>query len=102
MTEKYRFRFTDDIGNREIEERLFLAATNTENVFGEAAMRLDASFRFDKAQRVCLIDGGTAVGRHLAKLFISYVSKDFGDDAYTVERVADEAGRILHQGADIR
>ena len=102
MTEKYRFRFADDIANRQIEERLFLAATNTENVFGEAAMRLDASFRFDKARRVCVIDRGTAVGRHLAKLFISYVSKDFGDDVYTVERVAEEAEHILQQGTDIR
>jgi len=102
MTEKYRFRFADGITNEQIEERLFLAATNTENVFGEAAMRLDASFRFDKAQRVCVIDRGTAVGRHLAKLFISYISKDFGDDAYTVERVADEPEQIITRGSDIR
>ena len=102
MTKKYRFRFAGGITNQQIEERLFLAATNTENVFGEAAMRLDASFRFDRAQRICLIDRGTAVGRQLAKLFISYISKDFGDDAYTVERVADEPEHILTEGGDTR
>lgn len=102
VSDKYRFRFADAIGNAQIEQRLFMAAANTESVFGEATMRLDATFRFDRERRVCEIDRGTDVGRHLAKLFISYISNDFGDDAYTVERVADETGRILPEGTDIR
>ena len=86
MNETYRIRFNKDISDEHIEQRLLLAALNTENVFGEAAMRLDASFRFDRKSKVCLIDKGTEVGRHIARLFIAYISKEFGDDCYSVER----------------
>lgn len=86
MNETYRIRFDRGIPDEHIEQRLLLAALNTENVFGEAAMRLDASFRFDRTSKVCLIDRGTEVGRHIAKLFIAYISKEFGDDCFSVER----------------
>ena len=90
MREAYRFTFKESIANQQIEQRLLLAALNTETIFGEAAMRLDASFRFDKASRTCLIDSGTEVGRHIAKLFIAYISKEFGDECYSLERIENE------------
>ena len=89
MPAKYRFRFTDEIPMGKIAQRLLLAAINTENVFGEAAMRLDAKFRIDKAARVVEIDRDTEVGRHIAQLFVSYITKEFGDQVYSVERVAE-------------
>lgn len=95
MSEKYRFRFGDRITNQQVETRLLLAGINTENVFGESVMRLDASFRFDPATRVCEIDAGTEVGRHIAKLFVAYISKEFGDAAYEVERIADPKHDVL-------
>ena len=87
MSMVYRFTFSPSVSDGQIESRLFLAAVNTENVFGEAAMRLDASFRFDRRTRVCVIDGSTEVGQHIARLFIAYISKEFGEDSHTVERV---------------
>lgn len=93
MNELYQIRFNKDISNEHIEQRLFLSALNTENVFGEAAMRLDASFKFDRKSRICLIDRGTEVGRHIARLFIAYISKEFGEDCYSVERI--EAGSAV-------
>ena len=89
MPQKYRFRFTDEITDRQITQRLFLAAINTENIHGEAQMRLDGRFRFDKASRVVEIDRGSEVGRCLAKLFVNYIAKEFGDGVYSVERVTD-------------
>ena len=56
MKELYRFQFTDEIPSGKIAQRLLLAAINTENVFGEAAMRLDAKFRIDKPARVVEIE----------------------------------------------
>lgn len=85
----YSFSFAPEITDDEIASRLFLAAVNTENVFGGAAMRLDASFRFDKEARTCVIDGRTEIGRHMAKLFVSYLSKEFGDETFTVERIGE-------------
>ena len=87
MHATYRFRFTDAITTPEIAQRLFLAALNTENVFGEATMRLDASFRLSRQTRICEIDRDTEVGRHIAKLFVAFISAEFGDDCYTVERI---------------
>ena len=85
----YSFSFAPEITDDEVASRLFLAAVNTENVFGGAAMRLDASFRFDKEARTCVIDGGTEIGRHMAKLSVSYLSKEFGDEAFAVERIGE-------------
>ena len=87
MRELYRFRFTDDIPGGKIAQRLLLAAINVENLVGEAQMRLDAEFHIDRAARVVEIDRGSEVGRSIAKLFVRYLSKEFGDDCYTVERV---------------
>jgi len=89
MAAKYRFRFTNEIPMGNIAQRLLLAAINTENVFGEAAMRLDAKFRIDKAARIVEIDRDTEIGRHIAKLFVSYIAKEFGNGCYAVERVAE-------------
>jgi hypothetical protein len=85
----YSFTFAPEISNEEIATRLFLAAVNTENVFGTAVMRLDASFRFDRETRTCVIDGRTEVGRHIATLFVSYLSKEFGDETFVVERTGE-------------
>ena len=91
MNEIYRIQFSKGISNEQIERRLFLAALNTENVFGESAIRLDASFYFDKKSRICLINRGTEIGRHIAKLFIAYISKEFGDECYSVERIQGDS-----------
>ena len=99
MREVYRFQFAADVTNSQVERRLLLAAANTQNVFGEAAMRLDASFRFDRRTRVCEIDRGTEIGRHIAKLFVAYVSREFGDDSYTVERIERPTQAVGEQDA---
>lgn len=89
MRELYRFRFTDDTPDGKIAQRLLLAAINVENLFGEAQMRLDAKFHIDRASRVVEIDRSTEVGQCIAKLFTRYISKEFGDGCYTVERVTE-------------
>jgi len=85
----YRFTFGPQIEPDEAESRLVLAALNTENVYGETAMRLDASFRFDKRSRICEVDGRTEIGQHIARLFTAYLSQEFGDSSFTVERAEE-------------
>ena len=89
MRELYRFRFADDLPDGKIAQRLLLAALNVENLVGEAQMRLDADFHIDRATRVVEIDRSSEVGRSIAKLFTRYLSKEFGDGCYTVERVSE-------------
>ncbi|HRT94000.1 MAG TPA: hypothetical protein P5532_06220 [Planctomycetota bacterium] len=95
MHELYRFRFTRRIPDGKIAQRLFLAALNVENLFGEAQMRLDARFRIDRKARMVEIDRGSEVGRCIAKLFSRYMSKEFGDDCYTVERVTEPGEPLM-------
>ncbi len=87
MREFYRFRFTDAVESGQIAQRLLLAAINVENLVGEARMRLDAWFHIDRAARLVEIDRGSEVGRAIARLFARYLSKEFGDASYAVERI---------------
>jgi hypothetical protein len=34
-----------------------------------------------------VIDKGTDVGQHIAQLFTSYITQEFGEDAFRVERL---------------
>ncbi|MBI4397482.1 MAG: hypothetical protein HY548_10330 [Elusimicrobia bacterium] len=87
MSEIYRFQFIDKIPSKDIEETLFWSVFNTESVFGKPKVRLDASFYFDREKKVCVIDNATDVGKHIAQLFTSMASLEFGERAFTVERL---------------
>lgn len=83
----YRFQFKDDVAAQEIEDALSWAAFNAESVFGKPRVRLDASFLFDREKRVCVIDKTTEVGRHIAQVFTSLITREFGEEAFKVERL---------------
>ena len=86
-TELYRYVFTDSVPLEDIEASLMLAVLATESLHGEAQVRLDAAHYLDPAKRACVIDAGTPVGRDLNRLFAGFVSREFGADAFEVERV---------------
>ncbi len=83
----YKFAFRENIPSKEIEECLFWSAFNTESIFGKARFRLDSSFHIDRHQRIVVIDKSTDVGKHLAQLFTSVASREFGEEAFRVERL---------------
>ena len=83
----YRYAFTSDVPIEEIEASLLLAIWGCETLHGEAQTRLDAAHFLDPAMRACVIDAGTPVGRDLNRLFIGFVSREFGPDSFDVERI---------------
>jgi hypothetical protein len=87
MNAVYRFKFKEAIPPKAIEETLFWAVFNAESVFGKPKVRLDASFIFDKGKKICVIDKTTDVGQHIAQIFTSLVTREFGEDAFKVERL---------------
>src|SRR5687767_6038797 len=87
MNELYRFQLRDDIPSKDIEEKLFWSVFDTESVFGKSKVRLDASFYFDRVKKVCVIDKGTEVGQHIAQIFTSHITREFGEGAFSVERI---------------
>lgn len=83
----YRFKFKENIPVKEIEDSLFWAVFNAESLYGKTKVRLDASFLFDRERSVCVIDKSTEVGQHIAQIFTSLISHEFGEDAFKVERL---------------
>jgi hypothetical protein len=90
-TDVYRYRFGKNVSADEIEATLLLAIVAAEGVHGQAQVRLYMSHAFDGAAGTCVIDAGTPVGRDVNKLFVSFLAREFGADAFTVERVPDPA-----------
>ncbi|MGN6547783.1 MAG: hypothetical protein ACTHK7_22225 [Aureliella sp.] len=90
MTEVYRYRFSSDLPIEEVEASVVLAILATESLHGESQTRLDAGHYFDAEARSCVIDANTAVGRDFNRLFVGFIRREFGEDAFQVERVVAE------------
>lgn len=84
--EPYRYLFPPHVPLEDIEATLLLAIWGAESLHGESQVRLDAAHYFDRNRRACVIDGGTPVGRDLNRLFVGFVRREFGVDAFSVER----------------
>jgi len=87
--ELYRYNFTADVPLKDVEESLLLAVLATESLHGRALVRLDASFCLDSKKRSCVVDAATDVGRDIARIFTGFLSREFGEEAFKVERVGD-------------
>lgn len=83
----YRFTFAEGAAMEEVEATLVLALFGVESLFGESRTRLDAAHHLDPGRRALVIDGGTAVGRAFNKLFAGFLAREFGPDAFRVERL---------------
>lgn len=84
--ELYRYTFNSRVPLEEIEASLVLAILAAESLHGEAQVRLDAAHYLDPAGRACVIDAGTPVGRDLNRLFVGFLAREFGPDAFSVAR----------------
>jgi hypothetical protein len=85
--ELYRYKFQPEVPLEEVEASLLLSIIATESLHGESQVRLDASHYLDREQRACVIDAGTPVGRDVNRLFVGFLRREFGEDAFEVERV---------------
>jgi len=85
--EIYRYQFTEGVSLRDIEETLLLAVLAAESLHGQCCVRLDAGYCIENAKRVCVVDAGTQVGRTLNRIFAGFITREFGGDAFQVERI---------------
>ena len=85
--EIFRYTFAPSVPSEEIEATLVLAILATESLHGTSQVRLDAAHAVDAEKRSCVVDASTPVGRDLNRLFAGLVSREFGPDAFSVERV---------------
>jgi hypothetical protein len=82
----YRLTFERPVDMDAVERTLLLAILAVGCLCGEAAVRLDARYAIDPAARVVVLDAGTDVGRAVARVFIGFCTREFGDDALGVVR----------------
>jgi hypothetical protein len=88
ISQLYRYAFLADVPIDEVEASLLLAILSTQSLHGESQVRLDAAHFFDRDRRACVIDGSTPVGQDLNRLFTGFLSREFGEDSFRVERVS--------------
>ncbi len=86
--EVYRYNFAEHVDLQEVQATLVLSILAVESLHGQTQTRLDASHYIDEVGRACVIDGGTQVGKDLNRLFAGYLMREFGDDAFAVQRLA--------------
>jgi hypothetical protein len=86
-TDVYRYEFDEAIPAAEVETTLVLSLFAVEALHGESQVRLDAGHAFDAKKRLVVIDASTAVGRDLNRVFIGFVTREFGAGSFRVERV---------------
>jgi hypothetical protein len=88
----YRYNFAKHIPVDDIEDSLMIAALAAEALHGRAAMKQDASFCLNKKTRICTIDAETPVGCDIARILTTFITKGYGERAFTVERTEENSG----------
>ncbi len=89
----YRYCFRPNVEMDDVESSLALAILGAEALHGETETRLNAAHAFDAKRFSCVIGASTKVGRSLNRLFLGYLRREFGDDAFTVSRVSTDRPR---------
>ena len=82
-----RFRFDQQVGLTDAEMSLHLAMFAVEGLFGRACVRLDAENALIEQDRCIDVDGGTEVGAVIVRVFTGLLLREFGEDAFRVERI---------------
>jgi len=86
-TNVYRFTFLRGVDLTEAEATLHVAILATEGLFGEARVRMEASYHLDAPRAALLVEGGTAVGDAVVRIFTALLIKEFGADGFAVRRM---------------
>ena len=89
-TDLYRYQFAEQVPAEEIEATILLSLFAVESLHGESQTRLDAAHHFDADRRTCVIDAATAVGKDFNRLFVGFLRREFGEDAFRVERLRQQ------------
>ncbi len=87
----YRFELEKGVDQEEAERTLQLAILGAEGLYGPARVRLDAWYRREPARRALVVDATTEVGAAVVRIFTSYLTREFGEESFSVRRLPDPA-----------
>ncbi|MEK7270555.1 MAG: hypothetical protein AAB215_06375 [Planctomycetota bacterium] len=89
--EVYRYTFAPGTRMDEVEEALLLAIFACESLHGAPRVRMDASYAADRTARTCIVDATTDVGQDICRIFTGFITREFGEDAFAVQRAGGTA-----------
>jgi hypothetical protein len=87
-TSVFRFTFAPGVDIRDVESTLQLSILAAEGLFGEASVRMDASYLSDAPRSVIVVDGSTAVGDAIVRIYTGFLTREIGADAFSVRRMS--------------
>ena len=90
MARVYKYQFREGLDLRDVEDTMLLTFLAAEGLFGEARVRMDGAHEADRENRALTVDAATAVGQFINMVFTVYAIREFGRDAFTVHRLAQE------------
>lgn len=83
----FRFSISSDVPLDEAEMTLQLATFAAEGLFGAARVRLDFGYQLDPQRHSILVEGAAKVGASVIRIFANLLFREFGDEAFRVERI---------------
>ena len=83
----YHYQIKDGILMDAVKDSLLISIMAVESLFGRSRINLEARFRLEKVNRVCIIDVGTLIGETIARVFTGLLIREFGEQGFKVERM---------------
>ena len=90
----FRYEFGERVEIPEVEASLLLALWATESLHGESNCRLEAGYALDAERRACVVDADSQAGKDLNRIFVGFLEREFGADAFRVERCTSPTGDV--------
>ena len=85
----YKIEFARELPVGMVDFHLMTAARAAESLYGRDAMRLDVAVRLSSKKRMVTIDAETQIGVDLAKMFMGFMTTDFGEDSFSVTKTEE-------------
>jgi hypothetical protein len=96
-SEIYRFCFAPEVSMERARDLVAYAILLTQQVHGEARVRLDCGYNADDRLRTLVVDARTQAGQTVAVFYTQLLLNEFGLTAFDVERVPKNDG-FPHRG----
>ncbi len=97
MGHSFLFILESNVPLTEAEMSLHLAMFAVEGLAGRARVRMDASYRIDEGGHAILVGAGNRVGRMIARVFAGLLHREFGEEAFHIERVDQSSARSVNR-----
>jgi hypothetical protein len=86
-TQAYRYKFLEKVDVLDAEITLHLAIIAAEGLYGEARVRMDAGYAIDESIHTIVVDASTPVGQDVCAMFMHFLLRQHGPEAFNVRRV---------------